>query len=307
MSRLRKNPFKAKIMPDEFEGRPMGGTYTHPGFHTSDEIEYVFPYANEKADINPWTKGVIKDYPVILEFDMLGLEYYEDYDAKLAWEEVETYLKYTPGASIDEIIDEIFQVGEEEDSRDLLQLDTGDSGTQILFSKAGAHISPIMQFADWFAGKDGDVVFGHSDDCHITDPNKHYRKCTCARIRPTSAQKAEMFHQFRYLDDIEDVRLVAVHYMKPVWSMFDSVEYTHDEYDIETMLLHLDKLGIMAYTLDDFPYDANPIVTEVWRSKTVYTPQYHGTSYKNLLKACPWIKNELPRPPLPYGIEINDD
>jgi hypothetical protein len=117
---------------------------------------------------------------------------------------------------------------------------------------------------------------------------------------------ADIFGQRRYEEDVSDRRLVEVYFMKPFWP------WVMDDYQTEEEAFDkLDEVGFNVLGLEEvYSYSLNPTFTKVWdRSKIPLKEeqqlvfdgflkphlsptqiQYHGTSYKNLISAAPWIK-----------------
>ena len=281
----RKNPFKAR--PERYHGATQRGVTSHPGFHTADFIDYAAPYAQAKG-IPP------ADYPVVLEFDLRGLPYKSDYDAEKALEacrDALTSYGHNDFGAFKRAIESFAHGGsEEEDS--LVQLEHGASGVDILFGNAQAYNRPVATFADYAYGLDNDAQL---------------RALFEGLIAGTLPSKtvADIFKQRRYLADVESDRLTAVFYMPPVAKLFYAYGSSPDpDKDVERIAA-LEEKGWQVFTEDETQAGSVTVkYHEVWRTQPEPgAPQYHGTSYRNLLLAAPHLRAELPTPPPPYAGE----
>lgn len=287
MKRLRSNPFLAK--PDRFRGRQQIGVRSHPGFHTTGSKDIAAAYAQAKAELPG-------DFPVILGFDMDGLDYTSDYDADLMAmsirdnfgpEGLETFEDFI--ISAETLADSGF-----DDEHPAGNLEPGAPGQDILFSVDSAYHREVEKFAQ------------HVIDLDEVDQIDAWRRVRDDSLAGSSLL-ADALDQRRYLDDIPDERLVLVEWVAPVW------ELVADSYDHEgalgAFLAALDSLGFVTVTtadLNDIEDGRVVRTTRAWlrRGKAPDRLQYHGTSWRNLIAAAPRFRNLIP--PSPFGISYED-
>lgn len=297
----RENPFLTKPPVATYKGTTMKGVHSHPGFHTSENRDIVMPYAQAKAEHSP---NFVDDYPVILGFDMSGLEYLADYDADKAFERIRDYYFMRGGLdSFEEFMNASYDFEEggyyESEDYPLTRLRPGAIGTDILFSRESAYHRPEEKFAQWV----------------ISNDDEEYQEELFHRLKNEdfpSKKLAWLLEQRRYVDDVPDDRLVVVYYMKPVWPLLEWPWHDESSQAIEYFIQSLEDNGWTVYTtteIEEDPYDLRaPSIKTAWRripKKRMYGLQYHGTSYQNLITAAPWLKDKLPTPPSPYGRSIN--
>ena len=284
-----RNPFRAK--PEGFHGPVTRGVEEFPGFHTACNMVIAQPYAQLKVSESlPSSvddlETPINDYPVIIELDMAGIEAEIDYDAAHWFSDaVQVWL------SVNDNFDD-FESALEGDSP-APELETPDSMIGALFYLSGQ--SPDMaafRLRDWLREqKDPDAAFQNLKENGI--PKSLLADVSC---------------QYRYVEDVPAGRIVAVHYIKPV---FDRLlpHYEDEDYD-EEEAQRIEEAGYDVVDLSNV-YDDNKVMTIVATidlSSNLFQAgdpriEFHGTSYRNLLLAAPWLKDQLPEPPWPYSPE----
>jgi hypothetical protein len=288
----RRNPFLSKPPKTSYKGRTMGGVVSHPGFHTSEEMEVTMPYALAKV-VDVEGLGLEEDYPVILGLDMHGLEFFSDYDADKAYDDIRYGYRAAGGLnSFDEFMEATQDFLEEgaDETTGLDRVAPGASGTDLLFARASAFNDSLMYFADFVAElseEDQEVAFKGMK--HGEFPSEWL---------------AEALRQRRYVEDVDEARLKVVYFMQPVWELIfwpwdgDSPQTEATE----AFIANLQDNGFTVYTTEDVQIGElpSPELRKVW-GRDEGGLQYHGTSYKNLLAAAPFMKRKLPTPPSPFG------
>ena len=291
--RPRENPFLAQPPEASYQGRTMRGVHSHPGFHTSENMDVVMPYAQAKAEPASAMSGDWgSDFPVILGLDMEGLEYFSDYDVDQQFERVRDAF-HGELSSFDTFIEASDQIANEDegafDDNPIYELKAGVGGGFILFAREAAEQEPARKFASYVL------------DLDEVDQRVAFRGLRDREL-PTE-MLAEALEQRRYLDDVDDNRLKVIYFMQPVWEMLylpydEGLTQLATSYFIESLTDN----GFKVYTTEDaMEGDLNePDVHLAW-GKPSDGLQYHGTSYKNLLAAVPALKGRLRRPPAPFG------
>jgi len=105
--------------------------------------------------------------------------------------------------------------------------------------------------------------------------------------------------QYRYEEDIDDSRIISVTYMAPIWTeIIDTFEEAGEHRANE-----IEEEGYTVITLESI-YEERLYAdtTIVWKKepRSDARIEYHGTSYRNLISAAPWLEDVLPEPPRPY-------
>jgi hypothetical protein len=281
--------------PEQFFGGRTAGTFDAPGFHTATEIETTYPYAqlkiNTSSDIEDLKKG-LPDYPVIVELDMDGLVPLVDYDAMAMRGSVDTLigeiesemgLRWGPPAkSPMEALRSICD-------GDMYYEETIPDSRENGISITGLFYLSVVSPSD-IAYRLRDILEEYSDPDHSLI-------CWIGEGIPDSIL-IEIQGQRRYETRVEGDRILAVHYMNPY------VHYTLSESPDEEYMDFIEQAELLGYSIlrDEDLYDRyNPtIITEVWRRRTIKNPEFHGTSYCNLIGAAPELMHRLPIPPPPF-------
>lgn len=287
---MRRNPFFAR--PQEFHGAATRGVATHPGFHTADQVETTYAYAQMKAVPEHVSEEVpaevvLIDYPVVVALNMKGLDALTDYDAietvKPILVEVAKEVVSQPGEDPIDALQDYVEYGER-------QHEMLTRAYQWLFEMgAPAVMEPAPSLLSYAEAQD--------------DPNELI--CALADGTLPNEALAEITGQHRYLEDVSTERIVSVIYLRPWWpEILELWPYGSD--DTNPMIEELDELGWSVITDDDVGSFSLPEISEmVFERSAGPSPriEYHGTSYLNLLKAAPWLRRHLPEPPQPYSAE----
>lgn len=315
--RYKRNAFAAK--PRKFRGRGMHGVFTHPGFHTTDRFSVACSYANAKVDdltatqndftgiLKPGWRHFMPDYPVIVSLVMNGLVRLPDYDAFEYW-----------AGPAEQFLNEFAQFGSEmtlggfnsylnhwesapQESEDAPGSATDALGL-LLDGQPWVHVGQrILEFLEQQPDPDGAL------QRIIDEPNNPVFLMHVAQ-------------QYRYLEDVPEMRICAVDYMRPFFDRllphYDDPEWEAEQW--EKKQEHIEAAGYATVSLTDVYDDQDPTVTtrvyEVppesiipdrgqqlfpWGDRTPRV-EYHGTSYVNLRAAAPRLARRLPKPPPPY-------
>jgi len=284
---VAKNALLAK--PTKHYGPAMSGVATHPGFHTGSSMSICQPYAQAKvSDFAPdsWGKElqrhVMRDYPVILELDMQGLPSEPDYDAA-NWFNDAVQQAISESDDFDALDNHLdFAATEEEQPSSMLE---------ALFYLSGANPDrAVYGLRDWLQRQpDPDAAFAKIKKDGLPDE-----------------LLAQVSGQFRYTEDVPTGRIVAVHYVQPVFNYlfphYEDADYHHDK-----IIERIEAAGYGTVSLADV-YDSHEVLTVV-KSFDVSPKlfpvkdqriEFHGTSWRNLMAAAPQLADVLPLPPKPF-------
>jgi hypothetical protein len=290
--RYRPNKFKAK--PERHAGPVMRGVYTHPGFHTTGMIEVAACYAQAHVvtSMGYETDETLADYPVIVTLDMHGLSPLADYDAE-----------ETLWPAVRDLLREFFRMNPEGDEHDLsswLEVDVsegreplgrGDSATEALFRVAG-----------WRIENPYSALYSSLDA--LGEPHEvmeMLRELADGSRKPSDELLCALADQYRYIEDVSEARVVAVDFMRPFWPALLDYQAAEDD-DDEGEAERIESAGWAVMDVENVYDDRVDIATSrvyAKRSKTK-RPEYHGTSYLNVLSAAPRIAKKLPVPPPPF-------
>lgn len=271
------------MIPNAFLARPENarlyagtrGIDEFPGFHTASFIDIAAPYAQMRYE---QSQG--KDYPVIVQLDMRGLEKFADYDAFAFIKEplIDTVkFNLSNVYNAEAIRDDLVSLSELSDDSTLPQT-TIDS----LFL-----IHPMNRNME---GALLDLTSNLTDEELIT----LFKNIRDGKV-PESFLAA-LTGQFRYLEDVEEDRITAVYYMKPFWSKL--VPYwDHPEFD-EEIENFIEALTDAGFSVAFDTQEAEPEYSLVWGSP-IQDGEFHGTSYLTLKKAAPSLFKQLPKPKVP--------
>jgi hypothetical protein len=267
----------------------MSGVVTHPGFHTGVSMSVCQPYAQAKVDVfapDSWGKElkrhVMRDYPVILELDMQGLPFEPDYDAARWFNDAiqQAISESDDFDALDSHLD--FAATEEEQPGSMLE---------ALFYLSGANPDrAVYSLRDWLQQHpDPDAAFAKIKKDGLPDE-----------------LLAQVSGQFRYTEDVPTGRIVAVHYVQPVFNYlfphYEDADYHHDK-----IIERIEAAGYGTVSLADV-YDSHEVLTVV-RTVDVSPKlfpvenqriEFHGTSWRNLMAAAPELVDVLPLPPKPF-------
>jgi hypothetical protein len=285
-----RNPFLAQ--PTKHCGPAMSGVVTHPGFHTGASMSICQPYAQVKVDEfvpDSWGKElkthVMRDYPVIVELNMQGLPFTIDYDAA-------RWFNGAVQAAIEESED--FDALENYLDYAETEEETPSSMIEALFYLSGAKPDrAVYNLRDWLRER--------------ADPMEAFVKIKKDGI--PDELLAQVSGQFRYTQDVPTGRIVAVHYIRPVFNYlfphYDDQDYHHDK-----IIERIEAAGYDTVSLENVYDDIEvlTIVKSIDMSQSLFPVEnqhieFHGTSWRNLLSAAPELASILPNPPLPYSLK----
>jgi len=312
----RKNPFLAK---PKYLGQSARLKSWEGGFHTAKTFDFAVPYAQLKWKTSP-LGGT--DAPVILELDMTGLRAFADIDSRRACLHVVTHAVEGfngEAESVDELpVEELFEVWQSDaefnETEPPDSVDRGDSAQNAMFTFASAS-------SDWLS-----VIMAQRSIRTLEDFTaflsiflRLYKNETASLTEEEDAFLIDVFEQAVYWSDVDDARLIAVHYMQPYFDVVVHEEELEDDFDggeadseSGSLRDYLD-LGYDFITTSDF--NLRPSTRKVWRRPEPEAPlfgglsdrswerpkiEYHGTSLSNLLIALPWLAEQLPKPRRPY-------
>jgi hypothetical protein len=217
MRRFTRNDFLA--VPPEFHGPGTHGVQSHPGFHTAEQPETTYAYAQVKvvpddldeelAELGP--AGVrLDDYPVVVTLDMQGLESHVDYDAvKTVKPQIVDLARELVRAAPEDMLDELQGYAE----YGTIESDTPDSVVGWLFAVG----SPVMQ-------DPSGALLGVAEE--QANPERFIRDLAAEKVSDEAL--AEITGQYRYVDDVSASRILTIDYLAPWfprifdWEMEDS-------------------------------------------------------------------------------------
>ncbi len=290
LKQYEPNVFRAR--PEEFAGRVTHGVVRYPGFHTASDPETTFPYAQYKAvpddldeemDVLAPDEVTIGDYPVVIALDMRGMKRLVDYDAveyvKPVLTDIAKQIVREGGDPMDELVSyvESGDYGERGVPDNVMQW-LFEHGTQAQIDPSGALLSCAEE---------------------QRDPSAFIRAVADGSI--TDEKLAIITGQFRYDQDVPSSRITKVSYLKPWFPRVFYCTAAENEADCELVdalsdagWSTVDEDDILSGVLYDDRHD-------VFERDAPYTAriEYHGTSYRNLIKAAPDI--DWPVPPHPYA------
>ena len=293
MRKMRPNEFLAR--PRDFRGGVTMGVQQFPGFHTAENEETTYAYAQQK--VAPETVGrvapedvadyLIDDYPVVIELDMSGLPRLTDYDAEhfvrpkllqlgqhIASEAARS------DQSLAEILEEHVEFGE--DQRDWMP----STAVEYLYHY-GASVTEEPSAA----------LLKVADDSG--QPEEFLRRLADGQLSKNDL--ASITGQYRYLVDVPTGRISAVYYLKPWWPDVLDIESGFED---EELFRAVQQAGWNVIDVEDVLSNSLEVMgTKVYGEPVMRggRPEYHGTTYHNLVAAAPEL--ELPVPPLPYEPE----
>jgi hypothetical protein len=309
---VRENPFHAFA---KFKGRAARLRAWEGGFHTALKRDLVIPYAQMKWDNDP------DDYPVILTFDMTGLTRFTDIDVRRAADmffehcAVNQYHVGREDVDSDQIL-EALDLDLQEDEDPDSQPQSGDDAQNAMWKMSGSPsvLDNALRLAlGWIRGSGLRLE-------RLYEVGKILAKDERAKLEPSDEEMLiEAFGQCRYMFDIPDDRLIEVEYMAPFFAQVIDPDGDEDEtieeaagagYSfIEWGRSEIDESRETAWKRP--PSELPLLEATVGRSRTSRSweqqrIEFHGTSLKNLLMACPWLVAELPDPPSPCMSTIED-
>jgi hypothetical protein len=291
--RYHLNPFLADPKGLHY-GTAAGGTEGFPGFHTGETMEIAAPYAQRKGveygnNNDSPTRKRIYDYPVIVTMDMRGLRPMADHDAIVfAQEAIRTVAQQALEHADEHGIAHTLQIfaSDEFDDNERFPDNAYDAllylSTPCLRSPAGCMASMVENKSESAARRVMETIAKGGRDLDYW--------------------LAKAVGQFRYTQDISAERIIEIRYMRPYW---DEV-YFGSEGMSDAKAERIEKNGWGLMSADDGQIYLK--TKTVWRNQEqLHFPwiknrrtEYHGTSYRNVILAAPWLAEVLPVPPKPY-------
>lgn len=297
-----KNPRRNALMafPEgRHHGPVAGGVRPYPGFHTSWDRDVAAPYAQMKAVdevereecgecddppcptcVSEWS---IPDYPVVIGVDMQGLEPLPDYDAiHLSMDALRIAAQEAlhVGAPIHWL----------QNLEPLQPDELPDSTMGLLFARFASSVTDP-----------GQSLAGVLEDLPDDEALRQLRAVAEGQTPEAERIAMRVVGQFRYTQDVPDGRVVSVAFMRPFWP--EGVVR-----DDEELVEAIAEAGWDPITWDDAD-TFSPDFDVVWRREEAPGAriEYHGTSWRNLLLALPWLQSEIQPPPAPYAPEATSN
>jgi len=298
---IEQNPFKAK--PATIHGSQSWGSQDLPGFHTADDKEVAAAYGVSKIqsivnDIRYITDeddeeefkeaySSIGDYPVVVGVDTAGYIDVQDLDFHIRLGEViELY--------INEIQNRV-RNGDSTWEEEFEQIEQFDK------EYINLHMGFLPVFFDLRVGEGpGEILQA------IIESPEHLERFFDLSFWNYYNEVNRYIGQHRYRRDVrrmpkgevQDERIISIEYVTPIWDKII------DEYsDIGPILQDMGWEYATEQDASDGSLDNSFVFTPVW-SRTAPDGagiEYHGTTYRNLIEALPWIEGEIPLPPPPFN------
>jgi hypothetical protein len=275
------------MIPNAFLARPENvrlyagtrGIDEFPGFHTASFIDISAPYAQMRYE---QSQG--KDYPVIVQLNMRGLEKFADYDA----------FAFIKEPLIDTIKFNLSNVYNAEAIRnDLASLSESPVFSPHDQTLPQTTIDSLFLLHPMNGNLEGVLLDLTSD---LTDEELINLFKSIRDEKVPESFLAALTGQFRYLEDVEEDRITAVYYMKPFWSKIVP-NWDHPEFD-EEVENFIEEAINAGFSIVFDTQEAEPEYSLVWGTPT-RDGEFHGTSYLALKKAVPNLFKQLPKPKVP--------
>jgi hypothetical protein len=293
---INKNKFLAR--PNIPHHDVMPGVDTHPGFHTSDDVNNACYYALTRCDkyldsLHEINQNIyyVYDYLVIAIMDMRGLKKHLDYDADVTVrnifeDNIKCIVDEYPG--IEKFSDNKIMniLRKEAESYNHLDFQSADNSIDAYaISIFNPMISPLMNFMEysWAA----DIIRKYAETKTIPD---------WVLMLITG--------QYRYTEDVDENRIIGIYYITPLSPyVFEDTKESEEEekkwpgFDCPYIndIIHglYDPQKTLVYGYDVLNEDQIDIFG--------YEPklEYHGTILSLFKKAAPEIAKKLPEPPCP--------
>lgn len=310
---MKRNPFLARTQ-GAYRGRGAS-LGERDGFHTASTIELVVPYANMKGspfeapEFRSFGNGVWDDIPVILHFDMAGIQRVPDIDAERALDLATDYLRNLDLDDVSTLKEQLRHDEGIDVDPDLAEV--GSQTSNALWEMSGSPSTASGAWRSlqyWLEGLDDSAI-----QRFLTTLGPNHKQCVQDEFG--SEILAEIFQQQKYLENIEQDRLITVEYLAPYYEKIiaeDNSFYEEDAgegaiVDPDSWVRTITERGFTIVTDDDVNTYHLPIHSKtVWKSRRQKRKnariEYHGTSYQNLLRAVPGLR--LPKPPKPFGLTL---
>ena len=262
------------------------GITTHPGFHTTTNIDTAATYGLGKVYTQNMDNDVdgiriVTDYPVVVGLDMSDYEKQLDYDAEiLVLNNLETMLKDIVNNIPDESTwDDIYLLIEGyavEDTMPSIVIDPLDNLSNIQFD----HFNNISS-----------ALLGLEDPVQAVLNYKETGKVDDALVMSIT-------DQFRYSADVPHTRILAVWYVEPIAEDITDYQADTDSQVLDDITNKWPGFNVVDYD-DILNADIRINYTQVWGEDSTTHVEYHGTTYLRLLQSVPEFAHQLPVPPSP--------
>jgi len=287
-----------KILGFPFLARPpeqheYSGISSHPGFHTTKDMDMAAAYALGKVyEFNTVELDdevhAVTDYPVVVGLNMEGYNKEVDYDA-------EKVVKESLTIFLDEVITHLENAYEEYTDDDIYYAiqyiaEQSDMSGEPVFGKSPVDLLGEERFSH-FTDPGGAVL-------DLEDPVQLVKQYMQTKEIPKDFLM-DVTNQYRYLDDVPHSKVVAVWYATPVAVDMTDVVNGEDEFAAE---ISKKWPGFIVLDYDDvYSGMMQTDFTKVWEREDVEESlmEYHGTTYLRLLQAVPEFTSQLPPPPSP--------
>jgi len=266
------------------EMNPYKGIMEYPGFHTTKNFEIAAQYALGKInaqEIDEDENGIhyTTDYPVVVALNMENYKKELDYDAA-------EIVKDSIEGCLNNIIEDLGEDPTDDDINAVTQeaIDFGDFQSEVLDQ------DPLAFLSEHTFYHFNNPLGGIMNEPYYPDMVREYMR---TKTIPDQVLM-DATDQYRYTEDVESDRAVAVWYVAPVSN--EMAEYHQDDWDEEDFERRWPGFDIIG---EDEAYGGywSPTVQLMWGDGTKENVEYHGTTYKRLLQAAPEI--DLPQPPIP--------
>ena len=269
------------------EAAPYKGIISHPGFHTTTNIDTAAVYGVGRVyNANTVDEGdgthAVTDYPVVVGLDMGGYNRELDYDA-------EEMVKQNLIDTLNNIVNTLPDEYTHEDIENALYTDAGMSDYDGMVDDSNDPLSYLS-----------DNQFSHFNNpihaiLNLGNPVQTVMDYIATGDIPKEVLMS-VTDQFRYLDDVPHTKVLAVWYVTPVAP--DMTDYQGYEEDGDQIVDAWPGFTVMDY--DDIAGGGMSLdYTQVWGDKPAVPIEYHGTTYLRLLQAVPEFASQLPVPPSP--------
>lgn len=314
---LRRIAMAFLAEPDLPSGEQFSGVGSHPGFHTTENFDVAATYAVSRV-AQSFTETAedgthyVTDYPVVVSLDMAGYQPQPDYDAE----------KVVLGGLTDQINYFVQDQGlspesSDEEINDALQ-DLADAGDYDTDEPPGDWLGEMWKFTHGHH-RDPLVSLWLADEDMAIQGVRYYMQT--GQISEDVLMAAT--DQYRYTEDVSEIRLRAVWYVVPVatdlsdWQAEESDYFEGDPRE----QMELSWPGFELFDRDDFySFSMSFSSEQVWEDPDpqldedvadqlpLFSPeqlprepviQYHGTTLSRLLQASPGLEGQLPVPPSP--------
>lgn len=282
------------------------GIIEYPGFHTTESFDIAASYAVGRVNTSYMDEdddgiNYVMDYPVVVALDMAGFIPELDYDAI---EIVAPILE----VQMDELLKML-----DEDSTDDEIFDAAESLAQHSDDEWEMN-DPVSMVSEMAMYNMKNPLVRIYDKPEFPDAVREYMRDSNLIEGPLMKMLMDATDQYRYTQDVSENRVVGVWFVTPIAEEFiDDLDEDNTE-EMEAKwpgfdLFSLDEVsgGVMYNSVKVFEdegtssFDDDVQLSLFTREQLAVEPniQYHGTTYKRLLEAAPFLRNILPEPPSP--------